>query len=88
MSYQRAEGPGDVTIRFGQHRGKRLREVPVGYVEWLLTIELREPLRTAVHDLVQQLYRLAGGDGVDALFAPDQSTPATSPRRRPPNEHA
>jgi hypothetical protein len=77
MSYQRAEGPGDVTLRFGQHRGKRLREVRVGYVEWLLTIELREPLRTAVHDLVQQLYRLAGGEGVDALFAPGQ-TAATS----------
>jgi uncharacterized protein (DUF3820 family) len=72
MSYQRAEGPGDVTLRFGQHRGKRLREVPVGYLEWLLTIELREPLRTAVHDLVQQLYRLAGGEGVDPLFAPGQ----------------
>jgi hypothetical protein len=75
MSYQRAEVPGDVTIRFG-HRGKRLREVPVGYLEWLLTIELREPLRSAVHDLVQQLHRLAGGESTDALFAPDPSAKA------------
>jgi hypothetical protein len=61
-------GPGDVTIRFGTHRGKRLREVPVSYLAWLLTIELREPLRSAVHDLVQELHRAAGGDAVEALF--------------------
>jgi hypothetical protein len=74
-SYQpTAEGPGDVTLRFGTHRGKRLREVPVSYLAWLLTIELREPLRSAVHDLVAQLYHAAGGEGTDALFTPDSGS--------------
>ena len=33
---------------FGRFRGERLEDVPDAYVRWLLAIELRDPLRTAV----------------------------------------
>ena len=33
---------------FGKYRGTRLRALDDGYLQWLRTIELREPLRTAV----------------------------------------
>jgi hypothetical protein len=37
------------TMPFGKHRGERIDELPDEYVTWLLTIELREPLRSAVY---------------------------------------
>ena len=33
---------------FGQYRGQPLSALPDEYFEWLLSIELREPLRSAV----------------------------------------
>jgi hypothetical protein len=36
------------TMPFGVHRGRPLAELPDDYFAWLLTIELREPLRGAV----------------------------------------
>jgi hypothetical protein len=33
---------------FGRHRGVLLTEVPPDYLAWLLGLELREPLRSAV----------------------------------------
>jgi hypothetical protein len=40
---------GFVTIPFGKHRGKRLKDVSTNYLEWMVeTITLTEPLKTAV----------------------------------------
>jgi hypothetical protein len=33
---------------FGKHRGVDVRDLPDGYLNWLLTIDLREPLLSAV----------------------------------------
>jgi hypothetical protein len=35
---------------FGRFRGHSLDELPDDYMEWLGTLELREPLRFAVED--------------------------------------
>jgi hypothetical protein len=37
-------------IPFGKYRGLDLQDLPDEYLEWLFTIELREPLRSAVED--------------------------------------
>ena len=71
---RRDDGPGGYRMPFGVHKDKRLRELPISYIEWLLGLEgLRDPLREHVHALVRGLYELAGGEGVDALFtAPEK----------------
>jgi hypothetical protein len=80
---RREDGPGSYRMPFGAHKDKRLRELPVSYLEWLLSLEgLRDPLRTHLHDLVQHLHRLAGGDDVRALFSPE-SDRATDARPVP-----
>ncbi|MDP2601893.1 MAG: DUF3820 family protein [Deltaproteobacteria bacterium] len=33
---------------FGKFKGERLQELPNSYVEWLLGLDLREPLRTKI----------------------------------------
>lgn len=38
------------TMPFGQHKGTHLSSLPDDYVHWLLTIDLREPLRTHIQD--------------------------------------
>lgn len=37
-----------MTMPFGKYRGWRLADLPSDYVVWLLGLELREPLRSAV----------------------------------------
>jgi hypothetical protein len=77
---RRDEGPGGYRMPFGVHKDKRLRELPVSYVEWLLGLEgLRDPLREHLHALVRGLYELAGGEDVDALFTPEPGA-AAKPR--------
>jgi hypothetical protein len=65
---RRDEGPRSYRMPFGVHKDKRLRELPVSYVFWLLGLELRSPLREHLHYLVQQLYHAAGGESTAALF--------------------
>jgi hypothetical protein len=48
-----------MNIPFGRYRGTPLSKLPTDYVEWLLTIELRDPLATAVRD---ELARRRGRD--------------------------
>ena len=33
---------------FGKYRGELLEDLPFTYLDWLLTLELREPLRSAI----------------------------------------
>jgi len=48
-----------VRIPFGKYRGHEVEALPDGYLRWLVTVELREPLRAAVWaELVQ---RTGGG---------------------------
>jgi hypothetical protein len=46
MSARRSSGV--VLMPFGAHKGTLLSKVPDDYLEWLLSIELREPLLSAV----------------------------------------
>lgn len=45
-----------VTMPFGRHKGKPLREIPAEYLEWLLNLDtLRPELRAAVmHELLSR----------------------------------
>jgi hypothetical protein len=42
------------TMPFGRHRGTKISDLPDHYIEWLLSIELREPLRSAVSNEYRQ----------------------------------
>lgn len=39
---------------FGRHRGEPLDQIPDSYLHWLLTRDLREPLRSHVRDEAQR----------------------------------
>lgn len=46
---------GDTQVFFGKHRGKMVRELPDGYLDWLSEQNwVREPLRTAVRQEMQE----------------------------------
>src|SRR5437867_1223030 len=36
------------TMPFGRHKGRPLDQLPTDYIEWLVTLDLREPLRRHV----------------------------------------
>lgn len=40
------------TMPFGRHRGKRLSDIPMGYLRWLLSIPLTQPLLGEVEEVV------------------------------------
>jgi hypothetical protein len=35
-----AKEPGNVRLPFGKHRGEQIRNVPVGYLDWVLGVDL------------------------------------------------
>jgi hypothetical protein len=39
---------GEYVIRFGKHKGKPLKEIPVDYLSYLLTIDLHDGTRAAI----------------------------------------
>ena len=41
------DNPGDVVVTFGKHKGKRLADIPVDYVEWLAKNARNEWMRKA-----------------------------------------
>jgi hypothetical protein len=53
---RRDDGPGSYPMPFGVYKTRKLRELPVSYVFWLLSIKLRSPLREHLHDLVDGLH--------------------------------
>jgi hypothetical protein len=55
-----------VRMPFGRHKGLSLDELPDDYLDWLCTIELREPLRRALLDEVARR-REAGNSMMPAL---------------------
>ena len=41
--------PGDTIMPFGKHKGSRLRDIPIGYLDWLLGLDdLRPQLRESI----------------------------------------
>jgi hypothetical protein len=38
-----------ISMPFGRYRGQPLEKLPEPYLQWLLTLDLREPLRRAVY---------------------------------------
>jgi len=52
---------------FGKYKGKCLHELPEDYVEWLGTVELREPLKTL---RAVEIERRKRGDLVPLVDAP------------------
>lgn len=41
--------PGENIINFGKHRGEKIRDVPIGYLDWLLGLDdLRPGLRADI----------------------------------------
>lgn len=54
---QQPATPTDYVMPFGKHRGTPVAELPIDYVRWLSTIELRSPLREAVQVVLQADWR-------------------------------
>ncbi len=52
---------------FGKHKGQMLHELPEDYLEWLSTVELREPLKTLRAVEVERRKR---GDPVPVVAPP------------------
>jgi hypothetical protein len=52
---------------FGKHKGKYLHELPEDYMEWLGTVELREPLKTL---RAVEIERRKRGDPVPLVDVP------------------
>lgn len=44
---------GETKFPFGKHRGEKLKDIPVGYLDWALGIELRDDLRTAIQEFLK-----------------------------------
>lgn len=40
--------PGEYKMPFGKHRGEKLSDIPIGYLDWLLGIDLQPETRTAI----------------------------------------
>lgn len=45
--------PGETTLKFGKHKGEKLRDVPVAYLDWLLGIDLRDDLRADIESFLK-----------------------------------
>ena len=46
-TYNPVDNPGDIVVTFGKHKGKRLADIPVDYVEWLAKNARNEWMRKA-----------------------------------------
>ncbi len=57
---------------FGKHRGYELSELPDGYLKWLSTLELHEPLKRAVDD---EIYTRISRDAAQRAFGIMPSAP-------------
>lgn len=57
--------PGDHVFPFGKHKGERLRDIPVAYLDWALGIDLRPELRTAIQDFLKTQAEYDAMDGGD-----------------------
>jgi hypothetical protein len=69
---------------FGKHKGAELDAIPAGYLTWLITTELRDPLRDAV---VAELERRKGSTTTAATTNHATRRPVRRrPARRPGRE--
>ena len=50
MRVERTDMSNYTRMPFGQHRGRPLADLPFDYLQWLRTIDLRDPLRGAVQE--------------------------------------
>lgn len=60
--------PGDYILRFGKHKGCKLRDVPTGYLDWMLGLDdLRADTREAIESYLktQSEYDAMDGDAPD-----------------------
>jgi hypothetical protein len=48
-------------MKFGRHQGRPLDELPDDYLDWLTSIELREPLKTHVQREVRRRRAIGAG---------------------------
>lgn len=46
--------PGEYKILFGKHAGSMLKDIPEGYLKWLLGTDLKEPLRTNIIEFLKE----------------------------------
>lgn len=65
---------------FGKHKGTPLNDLPVDYLKWLSTIELREPLASAVREITAR----AAVHLQMPLGVGGSETPGRSTSERPP----
>src|SRR5262249_6199144 len=80
-----AHGVATVCMPFGKHRGQPLAKLPDGYLAWLFTLDLDEPLRSAVD--AEYKARESGGDDDEPYdLAADIETdePVVAPKKKTP----
>ena len=54
LSKAKRVGPGDLRFPFGRYRGQRIRDVPVDYLDWVLsTVEGHSHLIRAIHEFLR-----------------------------------
>lgn len=46
--------PSDFKLTFGKHSGAMLKDVPKDYLRWLSGTDLKEPLKTYVHEVLKE----------------------------------
>ena len=51
-SFQKAPSIDEYKMPFGKHAGKLLSEIPIEYLKWLSTTELKEPLRSLLKEVI------------------------------------
>ncbi len=56
---------GETIFPFGKHRGEKLKDIPVGYLDWALGIELRDDLRNAIKAYLKTQAEWDAMDGTD-----------------------
>jgi hypothetical protein len=64
MSFTRKRRP--LSMPFGKHKGTKISELPDDYLQWLLSLDLREPLKSAVENEYQER-ECADNDGVPGV---------------------
>ena len=71
------------TMPFGKYKNRPIDQVPSGYLDWLTTTELRDPLRAAV---VAELGRRNGATTPKSANSAPRVPSRQNPARRPAPE--
>jgi hypothetical protein len=73
---------------FGKYKNRPLAEVPSGYLEWLTTTELRDPLRASVVAELERRKAITSSTTSSTTPSDNAKSGPRAPRRRSPSRQA